>query len=224
MSGFFENIGGFLCGADTPKLPGFTTTTDAFRLTSEGGRTALTRKQTPILARRLQRGGRILGDIDLLRSEVRPGFGRFTKAAVATIRSAAARRIGDLRAQFSRRRVSGASFAEGEITSAQLGFAELEEQVRTQSLLQEIATTTQLLQQEAGLLQQEVTNELAELGVATGFAETMVSAISAQTLLQQRIQAEQIAAAGEALSEFINIGFEGAGFGNLLPSGGAPIG
>ena len=209
MSGFFENVGSFLFGtSDTPTLPKFTTTTPAFRLTSQGGTTSLTRKQTPILARRLQRGGRILGDIDLLRSEVRPGFGRFTKAAVKTIRSAAARRIGDLRAQFSRRRVSGASFAEGEITSARLGFAELEERVRTKSLLQEIATTTQLLQQEAGLLQQEVVNELNELKVAAGFAETMVAAISAQTLLEQEIQAEQIAAAGATLGEFINLGFE----------------
>ena len=214
MSGFFENVGDFLFGpSSTPKLPKFTTTTDAFRLTSEDGRTALTRQQTPILARRLQRGGRILGDIDRLRAEVRPGFGRFTKAAVQTIRSAAARRIGDLRAQFSRRRVSGASFAEGEITSARLGFAELEEQVRTQSLLQEIATTTQLLTQDADLLQREVVNELNELKVATGFAETMVAAISAQTLLEQRIQAEQIAAAGAALGEFANIGLEGFGFG-----------
>ena len=214
MSGFFENVGSFLFGTDdTPTLPKFTTTTPAFRLTSQGGATALTRQQTPILARRLQRGGRILGDIDLLRSEVRPGFGRFTEAAVKTIRSAAARRIGDLRAQFSRRRVSGASFAEGEITSAQLGFAELEERVRTQALLQEIATTTQLLTQEADLLQREVENELADLGVATGFAGTMVQAISAQTLLEQRIQAEQIAAAGAALGEFVNIGLEGFGFG-----------
>ncbi len=209
MSGFFENVGDFLFGpSSTPTLPKFTTTTPAFRLTSEGGATALTRQQTPILARRLQRGGRILGDIDRLRAETRPGFGRFTEAAVKTIRSAAARRIGDLRAQFSRRRVSGASFAEGEITSTQLGFAELEERVRTQALLQEIATTTQLLQQEAGLLQQEVANELAELGIATGFSETMVAAISAQTLLQQRIQAEQIAGAGAALGEFVNLGFE----------------
>lgn len=209
MSGFFENVGSFLFGTgDTPQLPGFTTTTPAFRLASQGGTTSLTRLQTPELARRTRRGGRIFGDIDRLRAEVRPGFGRFTEAAVKTIRSAASRRIGNLRAQFSRRRVSGASFAEGEITSAQLGFAELEEQVRTQSLLQEIATTTQLLQQEAGLLQQEVENELAELKVATGFAETMVSAISAQTLLEQEIQAEQIAAAGAALGEFVNLGFE----------------
>ena len=214
MSGFFENVGSFLFGpSSTPTLPKFTTTTPAFRLTSQGGATALTRQQTPILARRLQRGGRILGDIDVLRSEVRPGFGRFTKAAVKTIRSAASRRIGNLRAQFSRRRVSGASFAEGEITSAQLGFAELEERVRTQSLLQEIATTTQLLTQEADLLQREVVNELNELQVATGFAQTMVQAISAQTLLEQRIQAEQIAAAGAALGEFVNIGLEGFGFG-----------
>ncbi|MCH9015474.1 MAG: hypothetical protein IH877_07320 [Gemmatimonadetes bacterium] len=118
-----------------------------------------------------------------------------------------------MRAQFSRRRVSGASFAEGEITSTQLGFAELEEKVRTQALLQEIATTTQLLTQEADLLQREVVNELNELQVATGFAQTMVQAISAQTLLQQRIQAEQIAAAGAALGEFVNIGLEGFGFG-----------
>ena len=207
MSGFFKNVGSFLFGADeTPKLPGFTTTTPAFRLTSQGGRTSLERLQTPELARRTQRGGRILGDIDVLRREVRPGFGRFTEAAVKTIRSAAARRIGNLRAQFSRRRVSGASFAEGEITSTRLGFAELEEQVRSKALLQEIATTTQILTQEADLLQREVTNELAELNVAAGFAQTMVSAISAQTLLEQRIQAEQIAGAGAALGEFINIG------------------
>ncbi len=209
MSGFFENVGSFLFGpSETPRLPKFTTTTPAFRLTSQRGATSLERLQTPELARRTQRGGRILGDIDVLRRETRPGFGRFTEAAVKTIRSAAARRIGNLRAQFSRRRVSGASFAEGEITSAQLGFAELEEQVRTQALLQEIATTTQLLTQEADLLQREVTNELAELNVATGFAQTMVSAISAQTLLEQRIQAEQIAGAGAALGEFINLGFE----------------
>ena len=209
MSGFFENVGSFLFGpSETPTLPKFTTTTPAFRLTSQRGATSLERLQTPELARRTQRGGRILGDIDVLRSEVRPGFGRFTKAAVQAIRSAASRRIGNLRAQFSRRRVSGASFAEGEITSAQLGFAELEEQVRSKALLQEIATTTQLLTQEADLLQQEVTNELAELNVAVGFAQTMVSAISAQTLLEQSIQAEQIAGAGAALGEFINLGFE----------------
>ena len=221
MSGLFSSVSDFFFGGGGggSQFPSrFSVATPAFSLTSEGGATSLSRLQTPELARRTQRTGRIFGDIDQLRAEVRPGFGRFTESAVKTINAARSRRIGDLRAQLARRRVSGASFAEGEVTSAELAFGELEEKVRAQSLLQEIATTSAFLTQEADLLQREVQNELAELGVATGFAQTMVQAISAQTAIDKQLAAQEIAGTGQFLGTLASLGLEQFQPGGLFTS------
>ena len=66
----------------------------------------------------------IFNTIGDLRSQVTPGFGRLTEALVKGIRNAATESIGNLREQFAKRRVQGASFAEDAIGRPGIMFGE----------------------------------------------------------------------------------------------------
>ena len=139
------------------------------------------------------RFGRGLSDLDSLRSEVRPGFGRFTDAGVRSIRNARRSALGNIRDQLSRRRVLGSSFGQDTVARANREFGEAEDKVRAQSIIQEIATSSQLLKQESEQIFQGVQRELAELQVAKGLSTDFGSMISKNTQFEQTLEAERIA-------------------------------
>ena len=83
-----------------------------------------------------------------LRDRVRPGFGELTRTRIDAIRGAGKRAVGNLREELGKRRVLGSTFASREIASEEARFGQLEEQSRAESFLQEVALTSQLIQQE----------------------------------------------------------------------------
>jgi hypothetical protein len=155
------------------------------------------------------RFGRGLRDIDALRSEVRPGFGRFTDAAVRSIRNARRSALGDIRDQLARRRVLGSSFGQDAVARASAEFGLAEDKARAGALLNEIATSSQLLEKESQQIFAGVQRELAELQIAKGMAADFGRMIQAGTQFEQKLEANRIA--GQAA-------FGGALAGQFLPS------
>ena len=110
LGGVGKLAGGLFGASQAPGQPSFNffpnITTPAFNLrTRSGGRVDLTRLADT------QRFPNILSQLSELGAEVRPGFGRFTDAAVEAIRRTKADALGNARQQLQRRRVAGSSFA-----------------------------------------------------------------------------------------------------------------
>lgn len=183
-------------------IPGVTTHTPAFRLHSgftSGGElsTALTRLQTPEFLRRVQRQGRVFEDLDTIRESIRPGFGQLSDAVVQSVGAARDRAIGNLRQQLADRRVSGASFALDAEARTRKEFAIAENRARAEAIIGEIALTSQVLDQESGLLQQEIQNELAELGIASGQTNAFLNAVSQANNIDKQLAAQEARGAGQ---------------------------
>lgn len=164
------------------------------------------------------RFGRGLSDLDSLRSEVRPGFGRFTEAGVRSIRNARKSALGNIRDQLSRRRVLGSSFGQDTVGRTAREFGEAEDKVRAQSILQEIAQTSGLLKQESDQIFKGVQRELQELQIAKGMATDFGNMISESLRFEQGLEAQRIAgqaAFGGALAgQFLGGGGGGGGGGS----------
>ena len=216
MSGILKGIGklvGGIFGGGSVKQPKFdffpNITTPAFRLkTAPGGAVNLTRLADT------QRFPNILSNLADLRGEVRPGFGRFTEAAVDAIRRAKEDTLGNVRQQLQRRRVQGSSFANAQLAGIEAAFGRDEALVRGRALLQEIQQTFQIIDAEAEVKTRNFQFELAELGVATGAAESLLQVIGNQTLIDKAIAAK----AAEGVGKFgANIGeLIGGGFGSIF--------
>lgn len=194
--------------------PGFSsvqTITPAFDLRSgflsDGTlQTALNRLDTPTLRRRNQRQGRVLEDLDTIRGEVRPGFGRLTDAAVDTIRDRSNVAVGNLRQQLGNRRVLGSSFAgdaEGRVRNE---FAREETKARSEAIIGEIALTSQILDQESDLLQQEIQNEFSELQLAQNQTNAFIGAVGRANEIDKQLAAQSQRGAGQFVGDL----FEGS--------------
>lgn len=85
-----------------------------------------------------------LASIDGLLSQVSPGAGRLTDARVQSIQNARDKSLSNLTDNLARRRVSGSSFGQNSMISAETEFAQQEEQARAQSFLEEFELTSQL--------------------------------------------------------------------------------
>lgn len=154
------------------------------------------------------KSGDLFADVGQLRSEVRPGFGRFTDAAVRSIQAARGRALGNLREQFRRRRVLGSNFASDVEARAEAEFGELEDRTRAQALLQEVNVSAGLLKQQQGLLTQQagvvgqkLEAELGELQISSDLTRSLMSAINDQLSVDKRIAQKQAELEGEAFSE-----------------------
>lgn len=223
MAGLFKGVGklaGGLFGASqAPKQPKFdffpNITTPSFNLkTSAGGNIDLTRVGSP------QRFPDILKQLSDLSGQVRPGFGRFTEAAVKSLRRAKGDALGTAREQLQRRRVQGSSFANASLAKIEEQFGVTEAKLRGQALLQEIDTTFRLIDAEATTKTRNFEFELKELGIATSVATSLVQVISDQTIIDKKIAAEAAAGAGEFFGDIGSL--IGEGFGSLF-GGGADI-
>ena len=144
-----------------------------------------------------------------LYGELRPGFGRLTEARVKTSRDAAAAAVGDRRTQMQQRNVLGSSFAADAEARTKLAFAQQEEQARAESIVQETALSTEILQK-----------QLATQAVALGISEEdrAILAQSAQNytaqanVLSQQITTElnQIGLSGQITNQVSQIAMQGA--------------
>lgn len=116
-----------------------------------------------------------------LRSRVAGGFGDLTRSRVQAIRDAGTRTVGNLRNRLRQRRVLGSSFAENQITSTELQFAQEEERARAEGVVGEIGLEAELIGREfAGAV--ESANALLgqfnfETSVASGLQQSATQAL-----------------------------------------------
>ena len=138
-----------------------------------------------------------------LRSQVRPGFGRFTQSAIESIRGAADKTVGNLREELSKRRVIGSSFAQREIASTEAEFGRLEEQARSEALLAEIGATGKLIGMEFEAAITGITSILKQFNFESGIAASLAINASAQLNANLTAQGEAQAAQQAAGEDFL---------------------
>lgn len=88
-----------------------------------------------------------LASVDSLISQVSPGVGRLTDARMQGLDNARERTISNLSENLARRRISGSSFGQNSLVSAENEFAQQEAELRAESFLEELEITNQLEQQ-----------------------------------------------------------------------------
>lgn len=149
----------------------------------------------------------IVGQINALRDEVTPGFGRFTEAAVTALNSARDAARGNLREQLERRRVRGASFANAQEASLESEFGQKENQLRAAATLEEIGVTARLIEQEFGVYTAAAQDELATLGLGTQHAAALAGVAQRAAALEAQLAAQSAAGEGAGkASMFGNLG------------------
>ena len=135
--------------------------------------------------------GDLRSDLRSVRSEVRPGFGRFTDAALRAVANARSRAKGDIKNQLARRRLLGSSFGADAITRSEREFAELENRTAAAATIQETALTARLIDQEFRSAISEIDVELRQLGLASNFASSLLAgANAAQGSFNKILQSE----------------------------------
>jgi len=179
----------------SPSLPSFAPSpnirTPAFNLTgTPGGNVTLQRLAGP------QRFTDILADLADVRGEVKPGFGRFTEAAVTALGEARNRALGTARDILTRRRVMGASFSTNQLASIERAFGIEEEKVRSSALLQEIETTRVLIDQSFRVNLEGLRLDLDELRLATGVSDSILQVMSQQAVIDKQLAAKAIEGVG----------------------------
>lgn len=160
-----------------------------------------------------------------LRADVRPGFGRLTRARVEAIRGAGQRAVGNLREELGRRRVLGSTFASREIASTEAEFGRLEESARAESFLQELALTGELIKEEFSSLIGGFETLLQQMNFESALAASLATNASAQINANLIAQAEARAASDASKGSFLNniLGIAGTLIGGALggPAGAA---
>lgn len=127
-------------------------------------------------------------ELQNLRGQVEPGFGRLTDARVNAIENRRRSAVGNLRENLSRRRVLGSSFAQDALARAESEFGQQEAETRAQSFLQELDVTRDLIGREFQARQNAVQTALNELNlqaeVGTQLATQATSALQANAAVQ----------------------------------------
>ena len=148
------------------------------------------------------------GEVANLRGQLRPGFGNITRSRIEGLRANRDRAVGNLREELSRRRVLGSSFALREIGAKEAEFAREEDLIRSESMLQEIDATNQLISQElglvgaeAGLFGQEAELESGLVGQEAGLITGQAGVIGSQYEMIARSFDSSIAAAQQILNQ-----------------------
>lgn len=201
---------------DFPLPTGSIAQSPGFNISSgltDGGnfQTILRRRGTPVQQAFDVRFPRALQDLDRLRESVRPGFSDLRAARLNQISNARSRAIGNIREGLGRRRVLGSSFGQDVQIRAEREFGELESQVAAETFLQELDATSNLINQETGLVFNAINRELSEIGLATQFntATSQIFSNNQQFLQQMAAQLfanESGGGGGGALSGILETG------------------
>lgn len=126
-----------------------------------------TRRQTPGLTAIQERFPRILGDLDSLRGQVKPGFGVLTDIA----RQSGTRAVGDLKETLNRRKILGSSFANDSIARVKAEFAQQEQLAK----IAEMEAFSGVINQEFGIIQTELKRDLAESQFTAGLGTQLLN-------------------------------------------------
>lgn len=149
------------------------------------------------------------GEIQALRGQIRPGFGRLSQARVQAIKDAGAESIGNMRESLARRNVLGSSFANDALSRQQMAIGQEVERASAEAIVQEIGMTlqsmgaelalsaedranlgqsAQLVAQRAAILGNQMDRELQELSVAGNIRNGVNAAVSAQAMQMAQLQ------------------------------------
>lgn len=226
FSGLGKLAGGLFGASQAGGIPRFdfgaNITTPSFNLRSDTDLvTTLTRTAFP------QRFSSELGNLADLRGQVRPGFGRFTEAAVESIRRARGDALGTARDQLARRRVLGSSFGNAQLAAIEQAAGRDEFAARADALLKEIDQSFRIINQELDVKTRNFKFELEELGIAANVTRSFLGVLSDQARLDKEIAVKAAQGAGDFFSSTFGDIFGGSGpdddsfnLGSLFSKGG----
>ena len=152
-----------------------------------------------------------------LRGQVAPGVGALTQSRLSELDNRARESIGNLRDNLQRRRVLGSSFGQDAVQRAEIGVAQEADRIRSESFLQELDLTNQLIQQEFGLRRQEFQTQLDDMNLQAELASKLSQGASAQLAsnaqLKERLNAESAAGAGRFFGQALQPAIDAIGSG-----------
>ena len=145
--------------------------------------------------------GRLRGNLDELLAEVRPGFGRLVESARETVRNRFSESVGNLRDSLTKRGLQGSSFAINETRRAELDFAQQEEELVSEAIIQEIDLRRQIIGDAGKLIeldQATLSIQAQQIGLQLGlneqeanvFRDTLVNIQAEASLLGQQVARE----------------------------------
>lgn len=148
------------------------------------------------------------GLLKTLRDRVRPGFGELTNSRVAAVTAARQRAIGNLRDNLQRRRVLGSSFGQDAIARAEAEFGKEEASVRSESFLQELGLTNELIGAEFEARRGEFQTLLDEFNVQANaglqIATGQMAQLGANMRYQAVLAAQSLAGLGKMFEPMAN--------------------
>ena len=156
----------------------------------------------------------MLTDLDTLKGQVAPTSSLFRTAAMNQIANAESSAVGNLREQLARRGLSGASFGNDTEARVRAQFGQERVNAELATAQQEIALSTQLIDFQNNLINQQLQREMAELGLASGLAVSFNQISSQNAAVQAQISAAQAMANAQGQGQLLGT------LGGLLAFGG----
>lgn len=158
--------------------------------------------------------GRLRSNLNELLAEVRPGFGRLVESARETVRNRFSESVGNLRDSLAKRGLQGSSFAINETRRAELDFAQQEEQLVSEAIIQEIDLRRQIIGDAGKLIeldQATLSIQAQQIGLQLGlneqeanvFRDTLVNIQAQASLLSQQVARElnELGIAGNIINQ-----------------------
>lgn len=159
--------------------------------------------------------GNLAGEISGLRPRVAPGMSDLRRSRLAEVEAARSSAVGNLRENLARRRVLGSSFGQDALTRAENEFGMARDKVASESFLQELEATNQLIQQEFAARRGQFQTGLDELNLEADLASklaagaTKVMSDNAQFL--SALNAKEAQGAGKFFGDTFNPAFKAIG-------------
>jgi hypothetical protein len=180
----------------------FNMNTGSYNLKGSGGdRNYAELNMSPDALARMEAQNALRGDLQGIRGQVVPGFGRLTAAARANIENARSARLGNLRDTLAQRRLTGSSFGESLITQAEREFGQAQNEAESQSILQEIATSSALIEQENSIINTQVQQALSELGIVAGVSQNFTNSMNQLGQMERMMAAQEQAGLGKFIGQ-----------------------
>lgn len=180
----------------------FNMNTGSYNLKGSGGdRNYAELNMTPEAQARTDAQNALFGDLGGLRASLAPGFGRLTQAARQNIENARTARLGNLRDTLAQRRLTGSSFGESLVTQAEREFGQAQNEAEANSILQEINANAALINQQTGIINNQVQQALAELGIVAGVSQNFTNSMNQLSQMEQMMAAQEKAGMGKFIGQ-----------------------
>lgn len=142
-----------------------------------------------------------------LRESVTPGFSALRDARLGRVEANRSRSISNLSENLSRRRVLGSSFAQDALSRADAEFAQQQDEIESETFLQELSLSNNLINQEfeqsRAAFETSLNNLNFEAGIASGAVNTVNQQLGALSQLEQKQSFSAAAGLGSFLGGFI---------------------